>query len=341
MTDRRPDEPGDLPDWFDAIPKIELHLHLEGAIPSDALWMLLQKYGGDPDVPDAEALQRRFEYSDFPHFLQTWAWKNGYLREYEDFTFIAEEVARDLAAQNIVYAEVFYSPSDFSGHGLGPQRITEAIRRGLDGCPEVTVALVADLVRNNGPDAGARTLSAIAEVRSCGVVGIGIGGAEHDYPPGPFAPVYERARQLGFRTSAHAGEAAGPESIWDAIRKLKVDRIGHGTRSVEDPRLVEHLVREQIPIELCPLSNVRTGVVRSHIDHPVRQLYNAGARICINTDDPKMFGNSLSEEYRLLTVNHGFSVAEVEQLILDTVDMTWLPDDRKTPLRERLRATHL
>ena len=107
-----------MTDWFDAIPKAELHLHLEGAIPAQALWQLLQKYGGDPEVPTLEALERKFEYSDFPHFLRTWGWKNGFLREYEDFTFVAEAVARDLAAQNIVYVEAFYSPPDFRAHGL-------------------------------------------------------------------------------------------------------------------------------------------------------------------------------------------------------------------------------
>ena len=118
-------------DWFERIPKVEIHLHLEGAIPLDALWRLIEKYGGDPSVPDPAALARRFEYRDFPHFIDTWLWKNEFLREYEDFTWIAEAVARDLARQNVRYLEAFYSPPDFSHHGLETQRLTEAVRSGL------------------------------------------------------------------------------------------------------------------------------------------------------------------------------------------------------------------
>jgi adenosine deaminase len=118
--------------WFERLPKVELHVHLEGAIPIDALWKLVRKYGGDALVLSKEMLRRRFEYRDFPHFIETWVWKNQFLREYEDFTYIAEALARDLVSQTIRYAEVFYSPPDFIRHGLETQPITEAIRRGLE-----------------------------------------------------------------------------------------------------------------------------------------------------------------------------------------------------------------
>ena len=115
-------------DWFEQVPKVELHLHLEGAIPLEALWELILKYGGDTSVPNLEALKRRFTYQSFPQFIETWIWKNQYLREYADFALLAEAVARDLARQNIRYVEAFYSPSDFEQHGLQAQRLTEAIR---------------------------------------------------------------------------------------------------------------------------------------------------------------------------------------------------------------------
>jgi len=135
--------------WFERVPKVELHLHLEGAIPIPALWELVRKYGGDPTVPDQAALQRRFAYRDFPHFIETWIWKNQFLREYEDFSFIAEAVAADLARQKIRYAEIFYSPPDFARHGLRTQGLTQAIRTGLERVPGIKVGLVADLVRDS------------------------------------------------------------------------------------------------------------------------------------------------------------------------------------------------
>ena len=156
--------------WFDCLPKLELHLHLEGAVPLEALWELIRKYGGEPGIPNLAALKKRFEYRDFDHFLEIWSWKNQFLREYEDFTFVAEAVARDLLHQNIRYAEAFYSPADFADHGLGAQRITEAVRLGLRRVPGVRVALVADLVRNLGPEVGAKTLDEVIGVRDLGVV---------------------------------------------------------------------------------------------------------------------------------------------------------------------------
>ncbi len=319
--------------WFDRVPKVELHLHLEGAIPLEALWELMHKYGGDPSVPDLAALERRFEYRDFPHFIETWLWKNEFLCELEDFTFIAEAVARDLQRQNVRYVEAFYSPPDFAHHGLETQRLTAAIREGLSRVSGIEVALVADLVRNYGPDRGARTLAEVREVKELGVVGIGIGGSEERFPPEPFAAVFEEARRAGFRTSAHAGEAAGAGSLWGAIRSLRVDRIGHGTRAGEDEALLDHLAEQRIPLEMCPLSNVRTGVVPSLGDHPIRRYFERGIPVTVNTDDPKMFGNSLAEEYRLLEERLGFSRREIQSLITGAVEVSWLEEQPRSELQ--------
>jgi adenosine deaminase len=178
--------------WYDRVPKTELHVHLEGAIPLDALWELVLKYGGTREVPDASALTARFSYRDFPHFIETWMWKNQFLREYEDFTFFSEAVARDLVSQNVRYAEITFSPSDFARHGLKTRELAESIRAGLTKVPEIEISLIADLVRNNGPENAARTLTEITEVKDLGIIGITIGGSEHDYPPGPLPAVYRR-----------------------------------------------------------------------------------------------------------------------------------------------------
>lgn len=324
---------------FQRIPKVELHLHLEGAIPLPALWQLVCKYGGDPEVPTPEALAAKFRYRDFPHFIDTWMWKNQFLRAHEDFSFIAAEVARDLAAQKVLYAEAFYSPGDFRSRGLTVQGITEALRKGLRQVPEIEIALITDLIRDHGPERGEQTLDALREVREeCGVVGVGIGGSEHLYPPEPFAPVYERARSLGFRTTAHAGEASGPESVWGAVRTLRVDRIGHGTRAIEDPALLDHLAERRIPLELCVLSNVRTGVIGTVAEHPARAYWQRGIPFSVNTDDPKLFHTSLAEEYSALHRELGFSEPDIHQVIEQGVASSWLPDARKRELLDRIRA---
>lgn len=315
--------------WHDRIPKIELHVHLEGAIPHATLFALIQKYGGDPSVPDVSALARRFEYRDFPQFIEAWSWKNQFLREPEDFTLIAAGMARDMAEQNIRYAEAFFSPSLFVHHGLTVQEVARAIRAGLARVPAIEVALIADLVRDYGPDAEIVTLAKLKEVRELGVIGIGIGGSEHAYPPRPFKGVYEAARSAGFHTTVHAGEAAGATSIWEAIRELKAERIGHGTRAEEDPALVAHLIERRIPLEMCPVSNVRTRVVRSLREHPIRRYFEAGMVVTVNTDDPMMFQTHLADEYRRLETECGWTRAEIRRLILAAIESSWASDEKK------------
>ena len=324
-------------DWFDAIPKVELHVHLEGAIPFPALFELVRKYDADA-AGSLDELEARFRYRDFPHFIETWVWKNGFLRELDDFAFIAEAAARDLREQRVLYVEAFCSPPDFAARGLPVGGIVEAIRRGLDRVPGIEVSLVADLVRDSGPERAGRTLDELAEVAGCGVIGIGIGGSEHAFPPAPFAAVFERARGLGFRTSAHAGEAAGPSSVRDALEALRVDRIGHGTRAAEDPTLVEVLAARQVPVEMCPISNVRTGVVPDLAAHPIRAFFERGLLVTVNTDDPAMFDTSLAREYRALARVHGFTRAEICGLIENAARASWLRDAAKAELLATLQA---
>ena len=324
-------------DWYQEVPKVELHVHLEGAIPHAALFELIKKYGGDPSVPDIPALTKRFEYRDFSQFIETWAWKNSFLREYEDFSFIAEMTAGEMAQQNISYAEMFFSPSIFTRTGLAVQELTEAIRSGLSRIPQIEIALIADLVRDYGPESEIAILSQLHEVRDLGVIAIGIGGSEQKFPPGPFKPLYEEARKMGFHTNAHAGEAAGAQSIWEAIRHLEVERIGHGTRAREDKNLLKYLAEHQIPLEMCPGSNARTNAVRDLSEHPIRDYFEKGLVVTVNTDDPKMFQTSLAEEYRQLERVFGFTKTEICQLILNAIKSSWLPDEQKKALESEFR----
>lgn len=328
------ERPRDPLEWANNLPKVELHVHLEGAIPLRTLWDLVSKYGGDPDVPDMNALKKKFIFRDFPHFIDTWLWKNQFLREYDDFTVIAEAVARELAQQNIRYAEAFYSPIEYERYGLSVPALTAAIRKGLDRVPGVEVALIADLVRDFGPVLGMRTLEALRDAQDLGVIGIGIGGSEQRYPPEPWAEVYSQARAWGFHTTAHAGEVAGAESVWGAIRALKVERIGHGTRAGEDPKLLDYLAEHRIPLEMCPLSNVRTGVVSHLKHHPIRSFYDRGLLVTVSTDDPKMFGNSLALEYMFMDSELGFTHEDVKTLILNGIQASWLPEPRKKLLAQ-------
>jgi adenosine deaminase len=324
--------------WLRTLPRTEIHVHLEGSIPLDALWRIMQKHGGDPDVPDLGALRERFQFRDFPHFISTWMWKTGFLRDHDDFTLIGEAVAREFVRQNITYAEAFFTPLDHENRGFEPGRLAQALRAGLSRVSEVEIRLIADLGRDYGPRRGGRLLEQLAEIGTAEVIGIGLGGSEQSFPAEPFAAVFERARQLGFHTTAHAGEAAGAYSVRAAVEVLRAERIGHGTRAVEDPAVMDLLARRKVPVECCPISNVRTAVIRRIEDHPFRTFLARGIVASVNTDDPAMFDTSMEEELLALRTRLGFSREEVVRVLSNGIDSTWAPAPRKLRLRAALAA---
>jgi adenosine deaminase len=249
-------------------------------------------------------------------------------------------VATELVRQNVRYAEVFYSPRDFEAAGLQVEGLTEAIRAGLDEVAGVDIELICDLVRDQGPEVAADTVRRLVPIAERnGVIGIGLGGSEGPLPPELFTDVYRAARRAGLRCTAHAGEAAGPASVWGALRALEVERVGHGIRAIEDPGLVEHLAAAGIPLEVCPLSNVATGVVADLADHPVRRLHDAGVLVTVNTDDPAMFGNSLVDDFDALMRVHDFTPAEIQRVLLNAVDAAWLPTDRRRTMAATFEAS--
>lgn len=316
---------------FKSMPKIENHLHLEGAIPYKTLWYLIQKYGGNKDVTNLNHLKEKFKYRDFNHFIEMWVWKNQFIKEYEDFKIISDSVFKDLIDQNVKYAEIFISPSLFKKK-LEIQRIVEAIYESVVENPMIKINLIVDLVRDYGQENEMITLNEINEVKDLGIIGIGIGGSEYNFPPELFIDLFEKARNYGFKTTAHAGEAAGADSIWKAIKKLRVDRIGHGTRAIEDDKLLDYISEHKIPIELCPLSNLRTKVIKSMDEHPFNIFRERKIPISINTDDPKMFDNSLAEEYQALIDAFNLNKNDIYITIIDSINTTWLNEVEKEKL---------
>jgi adenosine deaminase len=323
-------------DWFSRVPKVELHLHLEGAIPLPFLWQLIQHHGGDAEVCDFAALEQRFIYRDFHHFLRTWVWKNKFLTTRDDLSDMAESVARWLQAQRIIYVEAHCSPIDFRHSGLSISDTIIALRAGLQRVPGITVNLIVDLVRNYGPDEAEKTLHEIERVRDYGVIGIGLGGDELHFPPQLFTNAFARARAMGLHVTAHAGEGAGPPSIRHALDDLHITRIGHGIRCVEDESLVADIIARQIPLEICPTSNVCTGIVRTFAEHPIRTLKQRGALITVNTDDPAMFHCDLAHEFRRLAQEHQWTHDDVRGCLLNALQASWLSEREKNNLREKM-----
>jgi adenosine deaminase len=220
------------PAWYEFVrtmPKVELHLHLEGAVTFSTLLSLISKYGGDSQVRSLTDLKDRFAYKDFPQFIETWIWKNQFFRAPEDFELSTYETLIGLHQQNVAYLEAFYSPWDFADNGLSMPDITRAVLRACGRAKEecgIRCMLIADLNRDHGPECAVQRIDEALAFAEQGVIGIGLGGSEHLHPAELFEGAFVKAKRCGLHRVAHAGEAAGPDSIWNALRILDVERIG-------------------------------------------------------------------------------------------------------------------
>ena len=253
-------------------------------------------------------IDRIFRFETFENFLAAYLFTGYLVKDIEDFRDLVAAVRKRLNEQNIAYAEVTVSLPEYMQQGIALDELLAALGESQDEAP--IVRWIVDPVRSFGPAAAADLVERILPLRPASLVGLTLGGAEHLHPPAPFRRVYEIAREGGLRTTVHAGEALGPESVWDALSILEVERLGHGVRAAEDPALVKSLAGRGIPLEVCLTSNIRTGVYASLGEHPVRHLFESGVPITINTDDPTFFGVTLAGELAALR-ELGFSWPEI------------------------------
>ena len=327
----------DTEELIKALPKAEQHIHIVGSTRPETLLWLIEQGGLESPYGSVEDIRRFFRYRDFPHFISIYSTVVDCITEEDQFERITYEMLEDDARCNVRYVEASYSAPDHVrkdlDYGLTLDAINRAIRHaGRDFGIECNIRI--DLVRNYGPENGMEVLDWIEE-KGDNIVSIDIGGSEGEFPPKPFAPVYRRAKEMGLHLSAHAGEAAGPESIWDAVRYLGVERIGHGVAARRDPELMNYLRTRDIAIEACPISNVKTGVVPSLREHPIRAFFDQSLKVTANSDDPSMFGTNMNNEYLQLHRELGFTVPELFGLSLNAVDSSFLPEERKSRMRER------
>ncbi len=290
-------------DWVRALPKASLHLHLEGSVEPETIHELQPSLSGDEIAAGTS-------YADFLGFLKAYVWVNRLLRSPDDYALITRRLLERLADENVKYAEVTLSAGMllWREQKFGP--VYEAVQREAAASP-VEVRWIIDAVRQFGVEHVTAVAELAIERVGDGVVALGIGGDEQRGPASWFGDVFRRVKDSGLHLHAHAGETAGPDSVWQAL-SIGAERIGHGIRSIEDPALLEELRRRRIPLEICVTSNVRTAVVPRLEDHPVRRLFEAGVPIVLDTDDPALFGCRLTHEYELLVRRFGFSREEVE-----------------------------
>ncbi len=335
-----PARESDIDPFLAATPKVELHLHLVGSA-SPATVAALAARRPDADVPRSPAaLAELFRFRDFPHFIDVYRRVNDLVTTPEDVAVILDGCAADLAAQRVAYAEVTVTPYMHARVGLAHPELREGLAEGRARAAArgVDLAWIYDIPGQYGAEAAEHTLHWALDDPPAGLVAFGLAGAEAGVDRAAFGPAFAAARAGGLPGVPHAGEGDGPASVWAAIRHLAPARIGHGVRSVEDPALVDHLAAHRIPLEVCPTSNVCTRVAPSIEAHPVGALLAAGVVVTVNTDDPPMFGTSLTDEYRRVAAAFDLDVAAVAELVVNAVDASFLPAGRKADLRAAVAA---
>jgi aminodeoxyfutalosine deaminase len=277
-------------------PKIELHVHLEGTVRPDTLRKIAKR--NDYALPDD--LESRYEFRDFAHFIEVWILTTNALRTEADFRQVVTDYAAEAASHGAVYLEAIFSPAERVARGVGWDEIYSGYCNGADEARElhgVEVRLTPDIFRGATAEQAEQVVRYAAKYRDRGVVAVGLGGLEADFPPEPYEAAFTLAESLGLGSVPHAGEVAGPPSIRGALEELGADRLRHGIRAVEDPGLVAELADRGTVLDVCPLSNLRTGAVHSLEEHPLPQLVAAGVICSISTDDPAMFDTDLTRDY--------------------------------------------
>jgi len=337
-----------------ALPKAELHLHLEGTVTPATLSKLSarhntplpvenNRYQPDPsggDFLDIPSVERLYSYEDFTGFLMAFKAVTERLRTPEDYELVTYEMMRQLACENVLHAEVFVSVGVVQWRGQDFLPLFEGMESGrIAGERDfgVSVVWIFDSVRHFPVEEAAEVVKKAVDLRPRNVVGIGIGGDERRGAAQQFRSIYRFAADHGLHLSAHAGETVGPESIWAALN-IGAERLGHGLHAERDPELMEVLAQRQLPIEVCISSNVRTGCCKRLDAHPVRRMFDAGLMITLNSDDPAMFQTSLAREYQLAHEAFGFTEDQLRELARNSFEASWLPPEKKLEMLAKVDA---
>lgn len=321
---------------LEIIPKIELHLHLEGALSERQLQKLARKYETALASTQSDAITALYDFQTFAEFLNAYKVCCRHLKNPEDYGQLAASLLRQLADQRCVYAEILFTPSICKHFGLSAEEVIEAVleQSAMARRSGIESRWIFDTVRQWGPDLCWQTLEWALQYRDRGVAAISIGGDEASQPAREFREVFESAEKEGIHRTAHAGEICDSRSVWLAIDELRVERIGHGIHALADPLLVDHLIRHAIPLDISITSNFRTGAAARERPHPIAEIARLGIPFTLNTDDPGLFRTSLLDEWEQAARILGWLPDQFVELMRQTVQHTFLSDND----RQRIRA---
>ncbi|MFJ5835844.1 adenosine deaminase [Streptomyces shenzhenensis] len=313
------------------LPKAELHLHIEGTLEPELAFRLAERNGVRLPYADTEELRAAYRFEDLRSFLDLYYELMAVLRTERDFADLADAYLARAAAQGVRHAEIFFDPQAHLARGVAMDTVVEGLWRALGSSERnhgVSTRLIMCFLRDESAESALRTLEA-ARPHLDRITGVGLDSAEVGHPPVKFRAVYEAAAALGLRRVAHAGEEGPPEYIAEALDVLGAERIDHGLRCLEDPALVERLVRERIPLTLCPLSNVRLRAVDALTEHPLPALLDAGLMCTVNSDDPAYFGGYVGDTFDAVREALGLTEDRLRELARNSFLASFLEDDEE------------
>ncbi len=328
-------------DFIAGLPKAELHVHHVGSASPRIVAELASRHEDTPVPKDASQVASYFSFTDFAHFVEVYLSVVDLVRTPEDVRMLTYEIARDMAGQQIRYAELTCSPYTSLIRGIAAEAFCEAIEDARVAAERdfgIVLRWCFDIPGESGIPAAEETARIATGLHPDGLVSFGLGGPEIGVPRPQFKPFFDQARAAGLRSVPHAGETTGPDTIWDALRELGAERIGHGTSAVNDPALVDHLVEHRIPLEVCPTSNIATRAVATLDEHPIKQMHAAGIIVTVNSDDPPMFGTTLNQEYDVAARLLELDESGLKQLARNAVDVAFADDDVKKRVAAEIDA---
>lgn len=308
--------------WLNALPKAELHIHLEGALEPELLFRLAERNGIALTWANVESLRAAYAFGNLQEFLDLYYQGAGVLRTAQDFYDLTWAYLEKCKEQNVVHTEPFFDPQTHTERGIAFEAVLEGISQALrDGRERLGISsgLILSFLRHLPEEAAFRTLEQALPYRDA-FIAVGLDSSERGFPPRLFERVFAKARSEGLPAVAHAGEEGPPEYVWEALDLLKVRRIDHGVRAAEDPRLIQRLIDEQIPLTVCPLSNVKLCVFRQMSEHNILELLEAGLKVTVNSDDPAYFGGYVTENFAALHEHLGMTEDQARRLAQNSLD---------------------
>ena len=326
-------------EWLNALPKVELHMHLEGSLEPELMFKLARRNNIPVPFETVDQLREAYEFSNLQDFLDIYYQGANVLQVEADFYDLVWAYLKKCRQQNVVHVEPFFDPQTHTDRGIPFETVINGISRALhDGEVKlgITSKLIMCFLRHLSEDAAFDTL-AQAEPHLERIIGVGLDSSEKGHPPEKFCRVFARARESGLLTVAHAGEEGPAEYIWTVINDLKVSRVDHGVRSIDDPELIAYLVETRIPLTVCPLSNTKLRVFDDMSQHNILQMLEKGVCVTVNSDDPAYFGGYMTENFEALAQGLDLTRDQAKQLVLNSIEASFADDARKRAMRNLVK----